>query len=54
MFQAMPIGSRIEVSASGFQTARKIGGMIAGHGRNGCALIVDYGGNHVHGKTFRV
>ncbi|KAI0322135.1 S-adenosyl-L-methionine-dependent methyltransferase [Amylostereum chailletii] len=52
-FQAMPIGSRIEVSASGFQSARKIGEMIAGPGRNGCALIVDYGGDHVYGNSFR-
>ena len=53
-FQSMPIGSRIEVSASSFQMARKIGELITGPGRVGSALVIDYGGDHSFGNSFRV
>ncbi|KAI0067246.1 DUF185-domain-containing protein [Artomyces pyxidatus] len=59
-FQALPIGARIEVSAAGFQIARKVGEMIGGHSthdaksrRTGSALIVDYGANKTVGNSFR-
>lgn len=67
-FASLPIGSRIEVCAAGFQVARKVAGLVGGGGlsdsdgevgrggggKRGCALIVDYGDEKVFGSSFRV
>ncbi|KAI0289315.1 S-adenosyl-L-methionine-dependent methyltransferase [Multifurca ochricompacta] len=51
-FGSLPIGARIEVSATSFQAARKLG-MLISQGAGGSALVVDYGANHAVGNSFR-
>lgn len=58
-FQKMPVGSRIEVSPSAFKIAHRIGELLySSQGGpadvSGCALVVDYGGDHAFGSSFRV
>jgi NADH dehydrogenase [ubiquinone] 1 alpha subcomplex assembly factor 7 len=58
-FQKLPIGSRIEVSATAFKIARQVGELLAGGDQGsdssgGAALIVDYGGEKAFGNSFRV
>lgn len=58
-FQKLVVGSSLEVSPVAFKVARKIGEILhskQGGGENvmGCALIVDYGGDHSFGDSFRV
>jgi len=53
-FQALPAGSRIEVSHIAFKVARKIGEVLgSGETSRGSALIVDYGGDKTYGNSFR-
>jgi len=52
-FSSLPIGTRIEVSAASFQTARKLGTLIS-QGTGGSALVIDYGKEHAVGNSFRV
>jgi len=51
-FATLPIGTRIEVSAASFQTARKLGTLIS-EGAGGSALVADYGTDHAVGNSFR-
>ncbi|KAI0280286.1 DUF185-domain-containing protein [Russula aff. rugulosa BPL654] len=51
-FSSLPIGARIEVSATSFRIARKLGTLIS-QGAGGSALIVDYGTDHAVGNSFR-
>ena len=63
-FSEIPIGSSIEVSPTSFRTARQVGELLLGNGKNqegessrspgGCGLIIDYGDDHVFGDSFRV
>ncbi|KAJ3549004.1 hypothetical protein NM688_g5227 [Phlebia brevispora] len=57
-FQKLPIGSHLEVSPAAYKVARKIGEIL--HSKKGglgdvlgCALVVDYGGDHSFGSSFR-
>ncbi|KAH7926067.1 DUF185-domain-containing protein [Leucogyrophana mollusca] len=50
-FKTVPVGTRIEVSAASTRTARQIGELLASGG--GCALVVDYGKDHVFGDSLR-
>jgi len=52
-FSSLPIGARIEVSATSFRIAHKLGTLIS-QGAGGSALIVDYGTDHAVGNSFRV
>ncbi|KAF8896131.1 S-adenosyl-L-methionine-dependent methyltransferase [Infundibulicybe gibba] len=57
-FQQLPVGSRIEVSPAAFRIGRSIGELLTmkqpeDHS-GGCALVIDYGGDHVYGDSFRV
>ncbi|KAH8100954.1 DUF185-domain-containing protein [Cristinia sonorae] len=55
-FQKLPVGSRIEVSPTSFKIAHQIGELIKTEDNThnpGCSLIVDYGGDHVFGNSFR-
>lgn len=54
-FQALPLGSRVEVSHAAFKVARKAGEVLgSGETSRGSALIVDYGGDQAYGNSFRV
>lgn len=53
-FASLPVGARLEVSATGFKIARKVGEVVGGDGRKGAGLIVDYGKAHASGDSFRV
>ena len=58
-FQHLAVGSLLEVSPTAFNVARKVGEILhstQGGQENvtGCALIVDYGGDHSYGNSFRV
>ena len=48
----------MEVSPASFKIAHQIGKLLStkseGSGPGGAALIVDYGGDHLHGDSFRV
>ncbi|KAH7913507.1 S-adenosyl-L-methionine-dependent methyltransferase [Hygrophoropsis aurantiaca] len=50
-FKTAEVGTRIEVSAASMRTARRIGDLLASDG--GCALVVDYGGDHTFGNSIR-
>ncbi|KAL0954930.1 hypothetical protein HGRIS_003863 [Hohenbuehelia grisea] len=56
-FHQLPVGSRIEVSRTGFSIARRIGEIIelneSIYSIGGCGLIIDYGGDTVHSNSFR-
>ncbi|RDB26124.1 Protein arginine methyltransferase NDUFAF7, mitochondrial [Hypsizygus marmoreus] len=65
-FQSLPVGSFIEVSPASFRIARQLGELLTTHpqspesdvveaspGPGGCGLIIDYGGDHVFGDSFR-
>jgi len=55
-FQKLPVGSRIEVSPASYKIAHRIGQLIKTEDGNqslGCSLIVDYGGEHAFGNSFR-
>ena len=60
-FQNLPVGSSLEVSPTSFKIARKIGELLMS-GKfeeksapvGGCGLIIDYGGDHAFGDSFRV
>ncbi|KAH9044050.1 putative S-adenosyl-L-methionine-dependent methyltransferase-domain-containing protein [Lactarius deliciosus] len=51
-FTSLPIGTRIEVSATSFQTARKLGTLVS-QGVGGSALVIDFGADHAVGNSFR-
>ncbi|KAH9074340.1 putative S-adenosyl-L-methionine-dependent methyltransferase MidA, partial [Lactarius deliciosus] len=51
-FASLPIGTRIEVSATSFQTARKLGTLVS-QGVGGSALVIDFGADHAVGNSFR-
>ena len=57
-FKNLPIGTRAEVSPASFKIAHQIGKLLStkteDSGLGGAALIVDYGGDHLHGDSFRV
>ena len=58
-FQHLAVDSLLEVSPTAFKVARKVGEILhstQGGQENvtGCALIVDYGGDHSYGNSFRV
>lgn len=58
-FRKLPIGSRLEVSPVAFKTARRVGELLhfgtkGPEDPQGCALIVDYGGEKSYGSSFRV
>ena len=60
-FLKLPVGTRIEVSPASFKIARQIGELLhdksdssEGAHTAGSALIIDYGGDHVYGNSFRV
>ena len=53
-FASLPVGARVEVSATGFKIARKVGEVVGGSGRKGAGLIIDYGKAHASGNSFRV
>jgi len=48
----------VEVSPASFKVAHQIGKLLStkteGPGLGGAALVVDYGGDHLHGDSFRV
>lgn len=53
-FQALPVGSRIEVSHTAFKVARTIAELLgSGETSRGSALIVDYGHDKTCGDSFR-
>jgi NADH dehydrogenase [ubiquinone] 1 alpha subcomplex assembly factor 7 len=52
-FASLPISARIEVSATSFQIARKLGTLIS-QGAGGSGLVIDYGTDHAVGNSFRV
>lgn len=60
-FQNLPVGSSLEVSPTSFKIARKVGELLTS-GKSeeknatigGCGLIIDYGGDHAFGDSFRV
>jgi hypothetical protein len=52
-FASLPISPHIEVSATSFQTARKLS-MLISQGAGGSALVIDYGTDHAVGNSFRV
>ncbi|KIK55182.1 hypothetical protein GYMLUDRAFT_248977 [Collybiopsis luxurians FD-317 M1] len=58
-FQALPVGSDLEVSPTSFRLARKVGELLArqdtGSGKSpgGCGLIIDYGGANAFGSSRR-
>lgn len=57
-FKNLSIGTRVEVSPASFKIAHQIGKLLSakveGSSAGGAALIVDYGGDHLHGDSFRV
>ncbi|KAH9046947.1 S-adenosyl-L-methionine-dependent methyltransferase [Lactarius deliciosus] len=50
-FASLPIGTRIEVSATSFQTARKLGTLVS-QGVGGSILVIDYRADHTVGNSF--
>lgn len=55
--QKVPVGSRVEVSPTSFKIAHQIGELVKtndGKSSCGCSLVVDYGGDHAFGSSFRV
>ncbi|KAF7301121.1 Protein arginine methyltransferase NDUFAF7 [Mycena indigotica] len=56
-FATLPVGSRLEVSPTGFRTMRSIGSLIAGPPperiAKGCGLIIDYGNAQASSNSFR-
>ncbi|KAF8591209.1 DUF185-domain-containing protein [Ramaria rubella] len=63
-FASLPEGSRVEVCSSGWRIARKVGEMVSSFSQpvvggskrrtnKGAALIIDYGGEHTFGASFR-
>ncbi|KAF9648679.1 DUF185-domain-containing protein [Thelephora ganbajun] len=56
-FKDLPIGTRVEVSPASFKIAHQIGKLLStkteGSSLGGAALIVDYGGDHLYGDSFR-
>ncbi|KAF9787471.1 S-adenosyl-L-methionine-dependent methyltransferase [Thelephora terrestris] len=56
-FKDLPIGTRVEVSPASFKIAHRIGQLLStkaeSSGLGGAALMVDYGGDHLHGDSFR-
>ncbi|KAN0134498.1 S-adenosyl-L-methionine-dependent methyltransferase, partial [Lactarius tabidus] len=50
-FASLPIGARIEVSPTSFQTVHKVGTLVS-QGAGGSALVVDYGTDHAVGNSF--
>lgn len=59
-FQALPVGSDLEVSPTSFKLARKVGELLAkretdaGPTPGGCGLIIDYGNENAFGNSRRV
>ena len=57
-FKNLSIGTRVEVSPASFKIAHQIGKLLStkteGSSLGGAALVVDYGGDHLHGDSFRV
>ena len=57
-FEDLPIGTRVEVSPASFKIAHQIAKLLSTKSspssRGGAALIVDYGGDHSYGNSFRV
>ena len=60
-FKNLPVGSSLEVSPTSFKIARKVGELLTNRKSEeknapigGCGLIIDYGGNHAFGDSFRV
>ncbi|KAF5391635.1 hypothetical protein D9757_002467 [Collybiopsis confluens] len=55
-FQALPIGSDLEVSPTSFRLARKVGELLTkknGASPGGCGLIIDYGNANAFGSSRR-
>lgn len=60
-FKNLPVGSSLEVSPTSFKIARKVGELLTSRKSEeentpigGCGLIIDYGGDHAFGDSFRV
>jgi len=59
-FHNLPVGSSLEVAPTSFKIARKVGELLTsriseeeGGSIGGCGLIIDYGGDHAFGDSFR-
>lgn len=51
-FDKLPVGATLEVSPVAWSIARQIAQLVGGKNA-GCALIIDYGAEHLFGNSFR-